>query len=438
MAASRGAVNQKLYLGPESVIGAAVAAVKSFPSLSVDFKRMQDDQFYRPSGQLVPGSGVKHREMSEPSYNLGADYNELTYIFAGLFGAPTTTNPGSGSAYQHVWTPTESNFGTPKTFTARKGDSVASSQVAGLHFNSMELSLSDDKAECSGDCFGYVINDTQGAIAALTDEVQQLTITGSPTGGTFTLTYSSQTTAAIAYNATAADVEAALIALSNIGADDVRVYGSSLPAGTLTIHFTGALGGANVAQITSTDSLTGGSTPATAISTLQAGGASYSSIAQQPISKSTINVYIDSSSGAIGTTKYCDALEVGLSIPKLRNPVKVLCTSYPSFKDSVQVAVEEMRSSMTLIKNTDIISFMQTYNGSTKPTRYIRYEAIGALIGGSNYYKLWVDQAVKCETPEDVNNVQETYAYKVNNRFVADAGLGGPIKVTLVNTLSGL
>ena len=63
---------------------------------------------------------------------------------------------------------------------------------------------------------------------------------------------------------------------------------------------------------------------------------------------------------------------------------------------------------------------------------------IGALIGGSNYYKLWIDQAVKCETPADVENVQETFAYEVNSRFVSDADLGGPIKVTLVNTLSAL
>jgi hypothetical protein len=35
-----------------------------------------------------------------------------------------------------------------------------------------------------------------------TNEIQQVAITGGPTGGTFTLTYSGQTTGAIAYNAT--------------------------------------------------------------------------------------------------------------------------------------------------------------------------------------------------------------------------------------------
>lgn len=64
MAASRADVNQKLYLGAETVIGAAVMPLKVFPSLSIEFERVQDDQFYRPTGQLVPGSGVKHREWS--------------------------------------------------------------------------------------------------------------------------------------------------------------------------------------------------------------------------------------------------------------------------------------------------------------------------------------------------------------------------------------
>src|SRR5262249_41925037 len=49
------------------------------------------------------------------------------------------------------------------------------------------------------------------------DEVQTVTLTGNPTGGTFTLTFSGQTTAAIAYNASAATVQSALQALSSIG-----------------------------------------------------------------------------------------------------------------------------------------------------------------------------------------------------------------------------
>jgi hypothetical protein len=69
-------------------------------------------------------------------------------------------------------------------------------------------------------------------------------IAGVPSGGTFTLTFDGQTTGAIAYNASAATVDAALEALSNIGAGDVSVSGAN--GGTWTIDFTGALAGTNV------------------------------------------------------------------------------------------------------------------------------------------------------------------------------------------------
>ena len=42
------------------------------------------------------------------------------------------------------------------------------------------------------------------------------------TGGTFTLTFNGQTTAPLAFNATAAQIEAALEALSNIGAGNIQ------------------------------------------------------------------------------------------------------------------------------------------------------------------------------------------------------------------------
>ncbi|WP_039942974.1 hypothetical protein [Streptomyces himastatinicus] len=106
--------------------------------------------------------------------------------------------------------------------------------------------------------------------AAVTNEVQTVTITGGPTGGTFTLTYSGQTTAAIAYNATAAAVQTALEALSNVNPGDMTVTGNA--GGPYTVTFGGQYLGDNVAQMTATGSFTGGSSPAVAVATTTAGG----------------------------------------------------------------------------------------------------------------------------------------------------------------------
>ncbi|MEU6054223.1 hypothetical protein ABZ829_27855 [Streptomyces xanthochromogenes] len=108
-----------------------------------------------------------------------------------------------------------------------------------------------------------------------TSETQTVTVTGSPTGGTFTLTFSGQTTAAIAYNATAAVVQAALEALSNINPGDVTVTGNA--GGPYTVVFGGQFLSDNVAQMTATGSLTGGSSPGVTIATTTGGGSASAS-----------------------------------------------------------------------------------------------------------------------------------------------------------------
>jgi hypothetical protein len=106
--------------------------------------------------------------------------------------------------------------------------------------------------------------------ASATSEVQSATVTGVPTGGTFTLTWQTETTAAIAYNATAAVVKAALEGLGLINPGDVVVTG--VAGGSYTITFAGQYVGQNVPALTATASLTGGTTPGVTIATVTAGG----------------------------------------------------------------------------------------------------------------------------------------------------------------------
>jgi len=54
------------------------------------------------------------------------------------------------------------------------------------------------------------------------NDVQTLSVTGTATGGTFTLTLGSYTTSALNWNATAAQVQAALLALPNLGSNNVQ------------------------------------------------------------------------------------------------------------------------------------------------------------------------------------------------------------------------
>jgi len=78
----------------------------------------------------------------------------------------------------------------------------------------------------------------QGNAAA--NEKQSVTLPGPPGGGTFTLTFSGQTSAAIAYNATNYTVRDALCDLSNIlGTDEQQTLTSTASGGTFDLTFEG-------------------------------------------------------------------------------------------------------------------------------------------------------------------------------------------------------
>ena len=104
---------------------------------------------------------------------------------------------------------------------------------------------------------------SSGAPGAGTDEVQTITIGGTPTGGSFTLTYDGHITAAITWTATdatlVAAVDAALEALNNVGTGNVTAAAGTLTSGigTITVTFVSGLGKRAINLMTATSSLTG-------------------------------------------------------------------------------------------------------------------------------------------------------------------------------------
>lgn len=110
--------------------------------------------------------------------------------------------------------------------------------------------------------------------AAPTDavsEVQRLTPTGTIEGGTFTVTFDSEETDPIAWNATAAAIEAALEALSNIGTGGVVCAGGPINSAFVSITFAGALSGLPQSEVTVDDALLTGTDPVITPTTTTAG-----------------------------------------------------------------------------------------------------------------------------------------------------------------------
>lgn len=110
-----------------------------------------------------------------------------------------------------------------------------------------------------------------GVPGAGTDEVQTLTIGGTPTGGTFKLSYGGLVTAAITWSATnntlRDNVDAALEALASIGTGGVTTAVGTMTAGigTLTITFAGNLGKRAVPTIAVVSNSMTGTAPTIAV-----------------------------------------------------------------------------------------------------------------------------------------------------------------------------
>ncbi|AQX79644.1 hypothetical protein BWO91_06265 [Plantibacter flavus] len=84
-----------------------------------------------------------------------------------------------------------------------------------------------------------------------------LTITGAPTGGTFTVTIDGQTTDAIAYNASNADIAKEINELT--GVSGAKVSGGAFPGSAKTVTLN------ERAVVTATGAFTGGTSPAIAV-----------------------------------------------------------------------------------------------------------------------------------------------------------------------------
>lgn len=192
-------------------------------------------------------------------YAIGTRFSRLDATGAPLAGAGNAyvtsalVTAGIGLEYADGQEITQNNGAGQLCVSYRAPDTLVRGTVSDLQFCSPDPNV---MAFLMG---GTVIT------RPVTAEVQTVTITGTPTGGTFTLTFDGQTTATIAYNAAAAAVQSALEALSNIAPGDVTVTGGPGPGTPWVATFLGTLG--NVPQMTASGAGLTGGTPVIAVTT---------------------------------------------------------------------------------------------------------------------------------------------------------------------------
>lgn len=104
-----------------------------------------------------------------------------------------------------------------------------------------------------------------------TSEVQTLTVTGTPTGGTIPVYFNGAVTT-VAFNASAATLQTALQAMTSIGASNVTCTGGPLPGTPIVCTFAAAKANSNQpALLAGSAGLTGGSSPTATFTTTTPG-----------------------------------------------------------------------------------------------------------------------------------------------------------------------
>lgn len=262
---------------------------------------IETDEF-APPGYLIPSILLPNDDYATADAEGRLGYNDLPFVFSSLMGVPTINDLGGG-AIEWIWGPWDGRTPlNPVSYTVDSGYPDSAERMTGFTFNDLTISGGrSDGFDVSSSGFGKSLV-ARSVLGGLTLERQTISVTGTVSGGTYTITWNGQTTAPLAHNANAATIQTALEALGFIKPGDVVVGGGALPTTPATVDFTGRYAGVNVSQMTiNSGSLTGGGSYSVATTT--PGADAVVNIAPVPAGALQGNLYLDTSWANLGMTK---------------------------------------------------------------------------------------------------------------------------------------
>lgn len=427
----RAAVYQATQLGDETTAGVAVAADRRMLCTMIEPSPNIPTTVYRPAGSISPTGVVQAKEFTEGEYSGALCPNDIIYVLNSILLTGTITTPsGATNTRRHTFLPNNFTPDSYKTYTVEKGSSAGAERTTHLVFNSMTMRWTREaEASVNGGILGQVLSEQITLTAGPTDlaatpidpdsvsifvgsalstnEVQTVTITGTPTGGTFTLTYDGQTTAGIAFNANAAAVQTALEAISTIGIGNVLVAGGPGPGTAWTATFQGLFAGIDASTMTaSSTGLTGGTTPTVAVTTTT----------------------------PAGMTRLLRASEFEFAIPDSFAQVMTLNSATTSFDALVRQGVEPTAQ---IVMMHDAASAAYMANLRAKDTLFCRVIATGQSI------ETGFRQSIKLTFPfvfvnSDRGDADAIYAATYDLRPIYNSTLGSWCQIIVDNNLATL
>lgn len=423
---------QGFYLGPETLYADSSPATRRLQSIEAPFKSEIDTETFTPSGDTVPSIVVINDEYTTIDASGKPDFQAFPYFASSLWGEETPANPATG-VYEWVFIHDGRTPLSPVSYTAIYGSVSRAYQCAGLIWTKYGMTVNRDGIDFTATAIAKKLE--SGHVAYPRSEIQTVSIGGSvaPTGGTFTLTYSGQTTSGIAYNAVPADVDTALEGLSNIAADEVSVTGTA--GGPWVVTFAGSLANTDVTLMTGDAmSLTGGTGNTIDVVETRKGG-SVTDVDAKALFPGYFDIYMDSAWDDLGDTKllYCYDFE-------LETPERIARTrpinSTQSSDGLVETEDQEFTVKLTMGVDATMEQMLTSLRAGTKI--FVRLDAVGVDISAGYPYLVRHDMCILLNEVGDFQSSDNVLVVPISGVLARDSTSGLALKVTVRNTLSAL
>ncbi|MBI1756202.1 MAG: hypothetical protein HYR64_03745 [Fimbriimonas ginsengisoli] len=429
--ADRFTLTQGVQIGKESTHGTAVPATMRLKAATLAPRPMGAFKEYRPQGLKRKAVSALAKEWTEANLSGLANYTELGILLESLVGNRATTAE-AGGVYEHAWISNRQEPDAMATLTCEIGSADGCERFAYGLVSALGFKMTRDDVEISGHLYGGKLQTSTLDSISLTqgpNEVQTITLTGSPSAGSFTLSFNEATTAPIDHAASGSTMQSALEALSTVGSGNVQVTGAS--GGPYTATFVGALGHRAVALLEADGSgLTGGGVSVAL--TTQGGLTEH---ANAPLLPGDVNLYLADSPSALGGggTQMLRAFDASWSFGERAKPFWTQDASLGAFSGYAETEPKEMLDLLLAADAQGVALLSTARSGATK---YLRIAAASkALTIGSSGtpYRFQLDAAVKVSAFKEFKDEQGVYCVGYELEVVDDAAWGKSYVFSLRN-----
>lgn len=418
----RMAVESQYGVLPGSPAWRTLKDTKAVPKPQLEF------DLFTAAGDSVASLQVLNDDYTNLDVSGRFSYSGIIYILSSLFGAPTITLI-SGGTYRYVWTWNGTDEVYPVSYAVDYGDTRTARRILGCIFNGLTIGTARSGMDFSSTMFGKDIQ-TGIQLGGTVNEVQTVTITGTPTGGTWTFSFGGITVPAIPYNVSASALQTLLDAAYGTGV--IVAAGGPLPGTGITLTFTGRYGGRDVPLATFTHALTGGTSPTPVITATTPGADNATIVPAVPVFPLHGDVYLDNSWTAMlaETTKLLAIYNANIGIGDRyarTMPINSLRTS------DALVETEDQSHTIGLQFGADATADAMLATARAGSMKFLRLKYVGGLTGdAANKYTVLLDSAILLNGTDGYDTSNGVHVATWNGAIAKDPVSGNAFRAEVI------